>query len=221
MMKRLLTLLLCLLLALSMLTGCSEAAPSDGSGPNVGPEDSDEPIDGAEYDANGDMIRMTWYDEEGNPEHVEEYEYDAAGNCTKTTLFEDGALVSTILYEYGPNNICTKSSLYDENNVHLNDEEYIYEDGVFSQTWSYGYLDGELFNCIIYDLDHNQLKEMQYEDGEVYWWIEYEYQDGRLHKGTENNGEYMIYVYDDEGNELGCDYYDAEGNCYEEYRYED
>lgn len=221
-MKRSGRILLCFLLLLSLfaLTACEEepAAEVDCEGSDF--ESGEANGQGEEYDENGNLIRMTWYDETGYPEYVEEYEYDAENHCTKMAVYEDGALVYAFGYEY-EDGCCVRERLYDESGELLSIDEFIRDDdGMICGSYSYGYFGDYRYNCIQYDAARNPLREEQYdEDGEVYYWIEYTYEDGVCVKGTENDGNYKVYFYDEEGVGIGYEYYDADGDLIEEYYY--
>ena len=214
-MKRILRLLLCLILTLSLLALCACGVPQEETGTAIREDGYSE-----EYDAYGNLIKMVWYDENGVLEYVEEYEYDENGNCTEMAIYEDGALVCAYRYEY-EEDCCIRALLYDESDTLMSVDEYIRdEDGMICGTYTFGYMGDYCYNCIEYDGLMNVVREEQYdENGEVYHWIEYVY-DGEIRtESIEMDGYYKLYLHDENGAEIGYGYYDAEGKLIEEYYY--
>lgn len=144
-------------------------------------DEGDEPIGHnyrATYDWKGDPKEevMTWSD--GRGLHVSEYE---DGLVVRQTSYEaeNDSVTDYWEYTYDDQNRCIREAHYEGDGTMIRYYESVYDDAARTKTKT-GYLaDGTAdyyFDVYTYDEYGNQILLERYEDGEVYWRIEYTYE---------------------------------------------
>ncbi len=187
--------------------------------------DLDDYIGKREYTyENGQCATEKEYDSQDGLIYSATYGYDISGVLYMyyLDLYEEGMLCAQEVWEYNTEGKLMKKSYFDGTGVLTDEDEYTYDDaGNCVQTVNYSYLDDQLFGSIVYDAQDLLVRENVYdENGDVDWYIVYEYENGLRIKGTESSGSYILYHYNEEGMEIGCTYYDPDGNITEEVIYE-
>ena len=165
---------------------------------------------------NQKLYKDTFFDEEGEIEYIQVYEYDANGNRSKvTTLNAKGEIISII--EYKPDG-SFKSMNYENGKLSM---EYNYTSD-YKLINAKGYDEnGEFayYNEYTYDENGNMISSKSYgENGNLAY--EYIY-DGNgktiSSKSYSEDGSCRERIYDENGNVTNTKIYDKDGNLVQEY----
>ncbi len=198
------------------------------------------------YDANGNELRYTQYNEDGTISWYDEMKYDANNNKISMETYKWGVLSEAEYYEYDADNNMVKSILCDSNNEVTGTNWMSYDDR--NNLISVIHCDGDSATAVSwreeyeYDDNGNQIK-MSYYYGYAEkpgWWDIYEYDaNNTLRKESRYNYSGLIQgtEYDERGNKTGDNikniyydetntrealfYRDGEVSSIELYRYND
>ena len=160
----------------------------------------DESVDVYTYNEYGDLLRMSYYDADGNMLSglQYEYEYDADGNKLLERCHSDGILEEETVFEAG-------------NPLQYT---YYYDDGTKSVS-EYD-ADGNIVHSAYYDADGIVISED---------WSEYAYTaDGESYEARATmidiDGSKYVSEYNEQGDQIAWIRYDADGSLKSEERYE-
>ena len=165
-----------------------------------------------EYNEDGLKTAMLYYAATG-PEEYEfsyrtDYEYDENGNCTREQRTENDIVASVTVYSYDENGALLKEDRYEGEEFLLCTYEYEYDEN------------GNAIKCIRHDYMEGIDLEDRYSynsDNQVI---------GVVSCDAEGNTTSRIeYVYDEEGSEIKCSVYNAQGeldsSTQNEYSYDE
>ena len=198
------------------------------------------------YDKNGNLVEEKMIDVDGTYLGRREYTYEDGLLATETEFDSAGGKILTSVYtytaegvlshctenfysgdsisgrnvmEYNPAGLVIRSSYYDGTNTLISVNMYTY-DGSDQKTGThyYAYENGVLKTSMVFDKDQNMIGEYSYdESGQISWSVVYEFIGKLPHKGTNSDGSYMIYHYDENDVCTGYTCYEADGT----FRYEE
>lgn len=183
-----------------------------------------------EYDANGQETKRTDCEADGTVRSMYTYQYDSNGNVIRSDSYSEGGntLQSYQTFEYDENGNQIKSSSFmgDGTPNRYKTSEYDAEGRLVKQ--SDYFADGELLSTQTweYDTQGRQTKNSSFDSNGLREYTVTEYNaadmisgtytyagDGTLRSYTEN-------VFDENGNSMGINYYDGEGNLEYSTQYE-
>ena len=134
-----------------------------------------------EYDDDGNISKISYYDELGVLSGYRLYEYDDRGNKTKETYFdEDGKEDYRYEYEYDERDNRTKNTYFDEKEEWWSCSVCEYDDNDVLVKQTFYHKDDEVSDYYIYDNDDqgNAIKISRYDsDGSLAYYYCYQYDD--------------------------------------------
>ena len=155
---------------------------------------------------------------------VVEEKYDENGNIIMEPLYMGWNLWYYNSYTYNADQKVEKIVRFTDNGMYLDDERYFYRaDGTLEKVEYYWEnVHSEIvLSCIeLYDENGVIYKSETYEDGEVYEYTVYEYENGNCVKKTRYEAEFdherscNEYIYDDAGKCTRMDYYENYDRVY-------
>ena len=169
------------------------------------------------YDEFGNCVEMRYYDASGTINGFTQYEYNAAGNITKSEYYSGDELSIAEVYEYdefGNETMRTVNS-YSEGEVYSR-RYMLYEYDVFGNQIKLTFFNEDTLEYIweyTYDSSKNLVLETSYDaEGNVIWWHGYDYDEAGNLLEEISLSIRVEYSYDEFGNKVKEIVYDASGD---------